>query len=223
MQESFERIYQRAVDCKGGEAALENLLPQPKSPLQLQKITDDRYLAEMTKCVFRAGFVWQIVEKKWPGFEEAFEGFDTMACAMMSDEELERLTQNPAIVRNATKIRSVRKNANFVREIKSEHGCFGNFIAAWPEEDIVGLWAVLKKRGDRLGGNSRAYFLRFVGKDTFIFAGDVVRVLIAQGVIDKAPTSNKALAAVQRAFNTWHDQSGRPLSQISRILAVSVG
>ena len=220
-QPSFEQLLQRAVARKGSEKALIEVLPEPRTSAQLAQVTDDRYLSEMAKCVFRAGFVWQIIERKWPGFEKAFHGFDSMACAMLSDEDLEKLAMNTEIVRNATKIRSVRNNAIFVRQIREEYGGFGKFLGGWPETDIVGLWELLKQRGDRLGGNSRAYFLRFVGKDTFILSQDVVRVLIEAGVVDKTPTSRKALAAVQEAFNSWQQESGRPLCQISRILAAA--
>jgi len=33
-----------------------------KSAAELAALPDDRYLAEMTKCVFRSGFVWQVIE-----------------------------------------------------------------------------------------------------------------------------------------------------------------
>ena len=46
--------------------------------------------------------------------------------------------------------------------------------------------------------------------------------LIAEGVVDKPPTSKKALADVQAAFNTWMQQSGRSLTEISRVLAMSL-
>ena len=46
--------------------------------------------------------------------------------------------------------------------------------------------------------------------------------LIAEGVVDKTPTSKTAMKAVQAAFNTWMDQSGRSLTEISRTLAFSV-
>ena len=85
------------------------------------------------------------------------------------------------------------------------------------------MWAELKQRGSRLGGQTGRFFLRFVGKDTPMLSGDVVRALVDQGVVDKNPTSKKALAAVQAAFNAWHEESGRPLCQISRTLACSVG
>ena len=66
---------------------MEALLPEPASDAQLRALPDNRYLAEMTKCVFRSGFVWKIIENKWPGFEAAFHEFDVSACVMISDEE----------------------------------------------------------------------------------------------------------------------------------------
>ena len=219
--QTFKSILAQAAARKGSET-LESLLPEPKTDAQLQSETDDRYLAEMTKAVFRSGFVWKIIENKWPGFEEAFDRFDTMACAMLSDEDLEALSQDTRIVRNAKKIGAVRGNAQFVRDVKGSHGGFGAYLAAWPEDDIVGLWAELKRRGERLGGNTGPYFLRFIGKDTFMLSADVVAALVGMGIVDKTPTSKKALAAVQDAFNQWREQSSRPLCQISRVLACSV-
>ena len=81
---------------------------------------------------------------------------------------------------------------------------------------------VLKKRGSRLGGTTAQYLLRLIGKDAFVLSRDVTAALIAASVIDKPPTSAKARRAVQDAFNGWMSESGRPLVQISRTLALSV-
>lgn len=220
--DSFDSIFQRAAERKGGAQALQDILPKTVSDRMLKNRPDSFYLAEMTRCVFRSGFVWKIIEAKWPGFEEAFDGFDVSGCAMLSDEDLERLATDERIVRNARKIQSVRGNALFVREVRAEHGSFGAYLAAWPREDFTGMWQQLKTRGDRLGGQTGRFFLRFVGWDTPVLSEDVVRALIGQGVIDKAPTSKKALAAVQEAFNVWQTESGRPFSEISRILSATL-
>ena len=68
--DSFATIYERASRRKGGDQALEALLPKPAPAGTLERIADDRYLAEMTKAVFRSGFVWKIIENKWAGFEK---------------------------------------------------------------------------------------------------------------------------------------------------------
>ncbi len=220
--DSFDSIFQRAAERKGGVDELEALLPKSESELSLKELQDDRVLAEMTKCIFRSGFVWKVVENKWPGFEAAFYGFDVRRCAMLSDEELEALTQDTSIIRNAKKIQSVSKNAAFILDVRADHGSFGAYLADWPTRDIVGLWDDLKQRGDRLGGQTGKFFLRFIGKDTPMFSNDVVKALVAMRIVEKAPTSKKAIAVVQDAFNQWHDESGRDLCEISRVLACSV-
>jgi 3-methyladenine DNA glycosylase Tag len=60
------------------------------------------------------------------------------------------------------------------------------------------------------------------GKDTFIPSDDVVAALKAQKVVDKVPSSQRDQAAVQSVFNQWHSDSGRPMSQLSAMLAFTV-
>jgi 3-methyladenine DNA glycosylase Tag len=141
---------------------------------------------------------------------------------MLSEEEQEQLAQDASIVRHARKIQSVPKNAAFILDVRTSHGSFGSYLAGWPDDEIVGLWDDMKKRGNRLGGQTGRYFLRFVGKDTPMFSADVVKALVAQGVVEKEPTSKKALLHVQEALNQWREESGRELCQISRVLACSV-
>jgi 3-methyladenine DNA glycosylase Tag len=220
---AFARIQARAAARKGGTAALHKLLPKNRTRAALARIPDDRWLAEMTRRVFCAGFVWKIIEHKWPHFERAFRGFRPAAVAHMSDEALEKLASDPRIVRNYARIRSVRENALFVLDVAREHGGFGRFIASWPEENVIGLHALLKKRGSRLGGMSGPYLLRFMGKDTFLLTPDVIACLNNHGVLDTArPTSQRDLQKIQLAFNAWRRETGLTLSALSRIAACSI-
>ena len=50
----------------------------------------------------------------------------------------------------------------------------------------------------------------------------MVAALNAQKLVDKAPTSLRDLAIVQNAFNQWHAESGRPMCQLSQMLAFTV-
>lgn len=220
----FAIFYDRAAKTKGSEEALIALWPTVLSTDELTDIPDDRWLSHMTKCVFRAGFVWRVIEQKWPGFEAAFSGFNPQGMAHLSDERLEQIAQDERIVRNAQKVMTVRHNAQFMLDIAAEHGSFAEFIAAWPGDDIVGLWALLKKRGSRLGGNTSAMILRGMGKDTFVLSNDVCAALQAANVIERPnPSSQAEMRAIQAAFNQWAEESGLALSAISRTLAASVG
>lgn len=220
----YQRYVERAIVQHGSLAEVEDKLPKPLGKVALANIKDDRYLAEMAACVFRAGFVWRIITLKWEGFETVFNNFLPIWAASRSPEEIEDMASDARIVRNLTKVKSVQENALFILDIQREHGGFGKFLAEWPEENIVGLWTYLKKHGNRLGGNSGQYFLRFMGKDTFILSRDVCTALCAEGIVDKTQITNQRdLAAVQAAFNEMRAESGRSLSELSMILALSIG
>ena len=219
----LQTIYKRAAARKGGPKVLDVLLAAVRPAPNMTKVSDAAILAEMTACVFRSGFVWRIIEAKWPAFETAFHDFDVMHCAMLADEELEVLQGNAEIVRHGKKIASVRANAQYILDVREEHGSYGAFLQAWPDEDFVGLWSHLKTNGSRLGGQTGRYCLRFLGYDTPLFSADVVAALIDAEVVDKNPTSKRDLLKVQDAFNTWREESGRSLNEISRVLAFSTG
>ena len=68
----FDKIYARASKRKGGDQALETLLKPMRQTSNLTTLRDAEVLAEMTACIFRAGFVWRVITAKWPGFEKAF-------------------------------------------------------------------------------------------------------------------------------------------------------
>jgi 3-methyladenine DNA glycosylase Tag len=220
----FKSIRARAAKRKGGEKALANLLPLAPGDKALVKLKDDRVLAEMTKRIFSAGFVWSVIENKWPGFEEAFLGFDPKRLLHQSDEFWHQLTRDTRIVRNGAKIMAVRDNARFVADIAKEHASFGKFLAGWPATDQVGLLDLMAKRGARLGGATGQYFLRFIGKDSFVLSKDVVACLRDAGLdIAETPTSKKDLRKIQDQFNAWHTQTGLSILHLSRICAMSIG
>ncbi|KAJ56401.1 3-methyladenine DNA glycosylase [Actibacterium mucosum KCTC 23349] len=219
---SFDQIYAIAAERHGGPEALEAMLSQPKTVEELSSIPDHRWLSAMARGVFQAGFSWKVIEAKWDGFEDAFEGFEPGRVLFMADEGIDRWLSNKAIVRNGQKISSVVDNAGFLLDLANEHGSAAKAFAEWPDEDYVGLLEFLKKRGSRLGGTTGQYLLRTMGKNSFILSRDVVGRLVAEGVIDKAPTSKKAMAAVQVAFNEMAAESGRSFNEISRVMGFSL-
>ncbi len=220
----FKTIRARAEKRKGGAKALAQLLPPVPDAEALIKLSDDRVLAEMTKRVFSAGFAWSVIEAKWPGFEEAFLGFEPGRLSVQPDEFWDGLMKDTRIVRNGAKIMSVRSNASFVREIANEHGSFGRLLAKWPSPDEIGLLELLSKRGSRLGGNTGQMLLRFLGWDGFVTSKDVVACLRDEGLdVAEEIKSKRDLAKVQAQFNAWAAETGLPYVHLSRICAMSIG
>jgi len=221
---SFDLIYQQAVRRKGGEGKLNTLLPEVPRAEKVAMLVESRFLAEMSRCLFQAGFVWRMIDRKWPGFEDVFHGFDPNSILGLQADEWEEIGKDRRIVRMQQKIRAVRANAQFIEDIATEYGSFGRFIADWPASDLVGLFAILKRRGSRLGGNTGPRFLRNVGKDTFVLAPDVIRCLRNSGVdISDNPSSKRDLERVQEAFNQWHEQTQLTYTHLSKIAAFSIG
>ena len=207
----------------GSRQALASRLPVARSADALRAMPDDRYLSMIALRVFRAGLRHSVVDARWPAFEEAFFGFDPNKVVLMSAEHIERLMQDKRLIRHLAKLRSVPRNAQMVLDLRQEYGSMGHLIADWPGEDIVGLWRLLARRGNQLGGLSVPRFLRMVGRDTFVTTGDVLSALVGMGVLDRpTATSQRDLALVQQAFNRLAEQSGRSMGQLSAMLAFTV-
>ncbi|TPN88387.1 DNA-3-methyladenine glycosylase I [Mesorhizobium sp. CU2] len=220
----FKKIRERAAKRKGGEAALASLLGPMPDNAAVAKVSDDRILSTMAERIFAAGFVWRVIEQKWPGFEEAFLHFEPKRLLFQPDDFWHELASDSRIVRNPQKIKSVRDNAAFVERVSKEHGGFGKFIAQWPADDQVGLTAYLAKHGSRLGGNTGQYFLRWLEWDTFVVSADMAAALRDAGLdIAESPTSKRDLDKIQAQINQWSAKSGLPRRHISRILAMSIG
>jgi 3-methyladenine DNA glycosylase Tag len=211
-----------AARTRLGAKGLDARLMQPRSPAELKAVSDDRYLSQMELRIFRAGLKHSLVDAKWPAFEEVFGGFEPRRVRAMSDEALEALLADRRLIRHWGKLKSVRDNAAAMIQVGEEHGSFGSWLADWPVTDIVGLWEALAKRFSQMGGNSGPSFLRMVGKDTFVLTHSVTAALRHWGACDAPPKNRTDRAAVQACFNAWATETGRPLCQLSLILAASI-
>ncbi|WP_353471807.1 DNA-3-methyladenine glycosylase I [Salipiger sp. H15] len=220
---TFDDILGIAAERHGGREGALAGIPVPLSADAIAAQPDARFLAAMARGILQAGISWTVVDAKWPGIEEAFHGFEPGRVAMIEGDAFDALLSDTRVIRSGPKLAAIRDNAVFITEVAADAGSFARRIADWPVTEFDALLDWLKTRGARLGGNTGAYMLRSVGKDGYVLSRDVVGRLIAEGVIDKPPTSRKAMAAVQGAFNHWAEESGLPYTTISRVLARSIG
>jgi DNA-3-methyladenine glycosylase I len=65
----------------------------------------------LTLGVFEAGLSWSVVFGKRDAFRKAFHDFDVAKVAAMTDRDVDRLVQNPSIIRNRAKIQATVDNA----------------------------------------------------------------------------------------------------------------
>ena len=145
--------------------------------------SDDRMLFEaLTLEGAQAGLSWSTILKKRDGYREAFRGFDPVQVASMGASDVERLLENPGIVRHRGKIESTLSNASRVLEIQAELGSFARYIWSFVDgRPVFNRWARLgdlpaetpvskamskdlKRRGFRFVGPTTCYaFMQAAG------------------------------------------------------------
>ena len=141
----FEQILETACLRKGGQRAVQAMMPTVADTDTLTGRSDAWYLSTLTRRIFRAGLRHALVDARWPAFEEAFFGFDPEKLVLMPDEMLDERMQDTRLIRHWGKMKAIRPNARMVLDLSREHGGFGRFLANWPEDDITGLWRLLAK------------------------------------------------------------------------------
>ena len=137
-------------------------------------VTDDRGLYErMTLEAFQSGLSWLTILRKRDGFRAAFDGFDAEKVAAYGEAEIERLLNDPGIVRNRAKIEATIHNARAIDDLPvplnellwsfapeprpARLGALDQIPATTAESKAMAK--ELKKRGFRFVGPTTAYAL----------------------------------------------------------------
>jgi len=76
----------------------------------------------------QAGLAWITVLKKRQGYIQAFDGFDAEKVARYGKRQVNRLLEDPEIIRNRLKIESAVSNAQTFLKMKSQHDSFANYV-----------------------------------------------------------------------------------------------
>ncbi|MDP4127114.1 MAG: DNA-3-methyladenine glycosylase I [Bacillota bacterium] len=103
---------------------------------------DDSYIFEMlTLEGAQSGLSWNIVLSKRENYKRAFHNFDIAYCSKLSDEELESIRAQYNVVKNLSKLKSVRSNALAIINIQLEFGSFSNFLWRYVDsKPVINNW-----------------------------------------------------------------------------------
>ena len=95
-------------------------------------VCDDARLFEKI-CLegFQSGLSWLTILRKREGFRRAFAGFDYHRIARFNRRSVERLLNDPGIVRHRGKIESTINNAKRAIELERESGSLSEFFWQW--------------------------------------------------------------------------------------------
>lgn len=86
-------------------------------------IRDEQGLFERISLeAFQSGLSWAIILRKRPAFRAAFADFDPERVAAFTEEDVDKLLAQPAIVRNRRKIRATINNAQATLLLREKGG-----------------------------------------------------------------------------------------------------
>jgi 3-methyladenine DNA glycosylase Tag len=130
---------------------------QPSRPTALSG-----YLAPMARVMFSTGISWRVVDAKWPDIEAAFDGFDPVRVAGLSDADIDRLMGDPRVIRNRRKLEAIRANAARLVELDATYGRFDRYLDSLGDYDATRK--ALRKQFAFLGDSGTWLFLWMVGR-----------------------------------------------------------
>lgn len=149
-----------------------------------KQVTDDQILFEFLILESaQAGLSWITILRKREGYRKHFANFDPVEVASFTEDDINRIVQDPAIIRHRGKIAAAITNAQVFLKIQKEFGSFYNYLysfmpgqqpiknriislkeaaASTPESDAISK--DLKKRGVKFFGSTICYaFMQAIG------------------------------------------------------------
>jgi len=154
-------------------------------------VHDDRKLFEFLILEgAQAGLSWLTILKKREGYRKAFAGFDPEKVARFSEKKIEKLLQDPSIIRNKLKVNSAVTNAKAFLKVQEEFGSFDKYIWQFTEGKVIyNKWKSLKeipprtKESDVMSKDLIGRGFKFVGS-TIMYAHMQATGMVNDHVVD---------------------------------------
>ena len=149
-----------------------------------KKVTDDTTLFEFLILESaQAGLSWITILRKRQGYKQNFADFNVEEVANFREEDIERIMQDPGIIRNRAKVKAAITNAQIFKKIQDEYGSFFNYLYSFmPNNEPISNYVIayknfmttspqsdaiakdLKKRGMKFFGSTICYaYMQAVG------------------------------------------------------------
>lgn len=127
------------------------------------RIEDDNELfGRLVMEINQAGLSWRTILLKEKGFRKVYHDFTIKKVASYKEKDVERLLNDPSIIRNRLKIAAAIHNAQAILAIQKEYGSFRKWLDLHAEElkDDKQAWLKLFKRHFKfVGGEIVGEFL----------------------------------------------------------------
>ncbi len=148
---------------KSGDTAAADPLTAPFEQFRDHAPDDPAFfLDHLSRAAFEAG-IWQVVQDKWDGIREAFDGFDPAQVAAMTPAEIAAIENDPRAIRNKAKIRATVQNAQQVLAVLDSYGSIRAYFASFPDAHAAS--ADMRRRFKFLGDTGMGRLLTSASRD----------------------------------------------------------
>jgi DNA-3-methyladenine glycosylase I len=125
---------------------------------------DERELFERLLLeINQAGLSWETILKKREGFRAAYGQFDVDTVAAYGERDVERLLNDPGIIRNRLKVHAAIHNAQVIQQLRASHGSFAAWLDAHHPRSKAEWVKLFKKTFRFTGGEITGEFLMSLG------------------------------------------------------------
>lgn len=129
--------------------------------------TDAGHLERMALEIFQCGLSWRIVLVKRAALRSAFRGFEPSVVAAMGARDVQRMLNDPGIIRNRRKIEATIDNARRFLELAGQAGSYRRWFGALAADTPRGrreVFEVLRHTFRFMGPETAKCYLMGVGK-----------------------------------------------------------
>lgn len=146
--------------------------------------SDDELFGRLLLEINQAGLSWTTILKKKDNFRKAYAGFSIEKVAAFSEEDRERLLQDPGIIRNKLKVNAAIHNAQQIQSLQQSHGSFQNWLDEHHPKTREEWVKLFKKTFKFTGGEITNEFLLSTG---YLEGAHIPSCPIYQKVLLKKP------------------------------------
>ena len=149
---------------------------------------DNELFCRLILEINQAGLSWSTILKKQETFRKAYHNFDIKKVANYKEEDIQRLLNDPGIIRNKLKVSAAIENAKTILILQKEFGSFRNWLNGQHPKTKAEWTVLFKKTFKFTGGEIVNEFLMSTG---YLPGAHEAECAIYKTVIKAKPLWNK--------------------------------
>jgi len=124
---------------------------------------DNELFGRLIMEINQAGLSWETILKKEASFRKAYDNFNIATIAAYTEQDRERLLNDPGIIRNRLKVNAAIENAKTILQLQQEYGSFEKWLEHHHPKTKEEWVKLFKKTFKFTGGEIVNEFLMSIG------------------------------------------------------------